>query len=69
MSLEDLHHMVQSYNTMVPQQPPGGIGTAGYVPALPALGIPALQANDAGIGRAQLSRWQRQEWAAHVGTR
>ncbi len=50
MSLDDLHHMVQSYNTMVPQQPPGGIGTAGYVPALPALGIPALQENDAGIG-------------------
>jgi beta-glucosidase len=50
MSLDDMHHMVQSYNTMVPKQPPGGIGTAGYVPALPALGIPALQANDAGIG-------------------
>ncbi|GLQ47690.1 glycosyl hydrolase [Dyella lipolytica] len=50
MSLEDMHHMVQTFNTMVPQQPPGGIGTAGYVPALPALGIPALQENDAGIG-------------------
>lgn len=50
MSLDDMHHMVQSYNTMTPQQPPGGIGTAGYVPALPALGIPALQENDAGIG-------------------
>ncbi len=50
MSLDDMHHMVQSYNTMIPQQPPGGIGTAGYVPALPALGIPALQENDAGIG-------------------
>ena len=50
MSLDDMHHMVQSYNTMVAQQPPGGIGTAGYVPALPALGIPALQENDAGIG-------------------
>ena len=50
MSLDDMHHMVQSFNTMVEQQPPGGIGTAGYVPALPALGIPALQENDAGIG-------------------
>jgi beta-glucosidase len=51
MSLEDMHHMVQSYNNMMSlQQPPGGIGAAGYVPALPKLGIPALQENDAGIG-------------------
>ena len=50
MSLDDKHHMVQSYNTMIEKQPPGGIGTAGYVPALPSLGIPALQENDAGIG-------------------
>jgi beta-glucosidase len=51
MSLEDMHHMVQSYNDMMTlQQPPGGIGAAGYVPALPKLGIPALQENDAGIG-------------------
>lgn len=50
MSLDDMLHMVQSYNTMVAQQPPGGIGTAGYVPALPKLGIPAMQQNDAGIG-------------------
>lgn len=50
MSLDDKYHMVQSYNTMIPQQPLGGIGTAGYVPALPKLGIPALQENDAGIG-------------------
>jgi beta-glucosidase len=50
MSLEDMHHMVQTYNTMQAQQPPGGIGTAGYVPALPKLGIPALQENDASIG-------------------
>ncbi|RDS82485.1 beta-glucosidase [Dyella psychrodurans] len=51
MSLDDMYHMVQSYNTMMSaQQPPGGIGTAGYVPALPKLGIPAMQQNDAGIG-------------------
>jgi beta-glucosidase len=51
MSLEDMQHMVQSYNDMsIAQQPPGGIGAAGYVPALPKLGIPALQENDAGIG-------------------
>ncbi|WP_338015409.1 beta-glucosidase family protein [Dyella acidiphila] len=50
MSLKDMHHMVQSYNTMQGQQPPGGIGTAGYVPALDKLGIPAQQQNDAGIG-------------------
>ncbi|GLQ96949.1 beta-glucosidase family protein [Dyella mobilis] len=50
MSLDDMHRLVQTYNTMVPQQPPGGIGTAGYVPAMPKLGIPALQENDASIG-------------------
>jgi beta-glucosidase len=52
MSLKDQLHMLQTLNTMLPQaqQPPGGIGTAGYVPALPALHIPALQENDAGIG-------------------
>jgi beta-glucosidase len=52
MSLQDQLHMLQTYNTMLPpsQQPPGGIGTAGYVPALPKLGIPALQENDASIG-------------------
>jgi beta-glucosidase len=50
MSVEDMHHLLQSYNTMQGQQPPGGIGTAGYVPALTKLGIPALQENDAGIG-------------------
>ena len=50
MSLDDMHHMVQTFNTMGPQQPPGGIGTAGYVPALPKLKIPALQENDASIG-------------------
>lgn len=51
MSIEDMHHMVQSYNDMMTlQQPPGSIGAAGYVPALPKLGIPAMQQNDAGIG-------------------
>ncbi|WP_233843469.1 glycoside hydrolase family 3 C-terminal domain-containing protein [Dyella sp. 2HG41-7] len=50
MSMEDMRHLLQSYNTMVAQQPPGGIGTAGYVSALPKLGIPAQQQNDAGIG-------------------
>ena len=51
MSLQDMQHMVQSYNDMMTlKQPPGSIGAAGYVPALPKLGIPALQENDAGIG-------------------
>src|ERR1700756_315726 len=50
MSPEDMHHMVQSYNNMMSlQQQPGGIGAAGYVPALPKLGIPAMEQNDAGI--------------------
>jgi Beta-glucosidase-related glycosidases len=48
---EALHHLVQSYfmGGMV-KQPPGSVGAAGYVPAMPAWGIPALQENDAGIG-------------------
>jgi beta-glucosidase len=52
MSLDDMYHMTQSYNTMGPptQQPAGSIGAAGYVPALPKLGIPAQQQNDASIG-------------------
>ena len=52
MSTDDMYRMVQSYNTMGPpsQQPPGSIGAAGYVPALPTLGIPAQQQNDASIG-------------------
>ena len=51
MTPDDLHRLVQSYAMMgLPQQPPGSIGAAGYVPALSAYGIPALQENDAGIG-------------------
>ena len=50
MMPEDMHHIVQSYNTIQQAQPPGGMGAAGYVPAMPAYGIPALQENDAGIG-------------------
>lgn len=51
MTPDDLHHLVQSYAMMgLSQQPPGSVGAAGYVPALPAYGIPALQENDAGIG-------------------
>ncbi|MEW9570924.1 beta-glucosidase [Rhodanobacter sp. Si-c] len=51
MPPEALHQLVQSY-FMAGQakQPPGSIGAAGYVPAMPAYGIPALQENDAGIG-------------------
>lgn len=46
-----LHHLVQSYAMMgMKQQPPGSVGAAGYVPALPAYGIPALQENDSGAG-------------------
>lgn len=54
MSPQQLHHLVQSYvmvgNMQRLRQPPGSVGAVGYVPALPALGIPALQENDAGIG-------------------
>ncbi|GAB2542851.1 beta-glucosidase [Rhodanobacter koreensis] len=51
MTPDDLHRLVQSYAMMgLPRQPPGSVGAAGYVPALPAYGIPALQENDAGVG-------------------
>lgn len=51
MTPDALHHMVQSFAMMgMVKQPPGSIGAAGYVPALPVYGIPALQENDAGIG-------------------
>ena len=51
MTPDALHHMVQSFAMMgMAKQPPGSVGAAGYVPALPAYGIPALQENDADIG-------------------
>jgi beta-glucosidase len=51
MTPDDLHRLVQSYAMMgLPRQPSDSVGAAGYVPALPAYGIPALQENDAGIG-------------------
>ncbi|MGC1550297.1 MAG: glycoside hydrolase family 3 C-terminal domain-containing protein [Rhodanobacter sp.] len=50
MTPQDMHRIVQTFNTIQQAQPPGGIGAAGYVPAMPAYGIPALQENDAGIG-------------------
>ncbi|MEO8779991.1 MAG: glycoside hydrolase family 3 C-terminal domain-containing protein [Rhodanobacter sp.] len=51
MPPDALHHMVQSYAMMgMKQQPAGSVGAAGYVPALPAYGIPALQENDSGAG-------------------
>lgn len=51
MTPDALHHLVQSYAMMgMKQQPPGSVGAAGYVPALPAYGIPALQENDSGAG-------------------
>jgi beta-glucosidase len=51
MPTEALHHLVQSwFMAGQARQPPGSIGAAGYVPAMPAYGIPALQENDAGIG-------------------
>jgi beta-glucosidase len=30
--------------------PPGAVGSAGFVPAIPRLGVPALQESDAGLG-------------------
>jgi beta-glucosidase len=36
--------------------PPGAIGSAGYVPAITRLGIPALQESDAGLGVANSER-------------
>jgi beta-glucosidase len=51
MPPDALHHLVQSwFMAGDAKQPPGSIGAAGYVPGMPAYGIPALQENDAGIG-------------------
>jgi len=51
MPPEALHHLVQSYFMADrAKQPPGSVGSAGYVAAMPAYGIPALHENDAGIG-------------------
>ena len=32
--------------------PDGAIGSAGYIPGIPRLGVPALQESDAGLGVA-----------------
>src|ERR1051325_12220163 len=36
--------------------PPGYIGSAGYIPAIERLGIPAIQESDAGLGVASSER-------------
>lgn len=37
---------------------PGALGSAGYVPAIPRLGIPALQESDAGLGVANSDQFR-----------
>jgi beta-glucosidase len=39
-------------------RPPGAIGSAGYVPAIARLGIPALQESDAGLGVANSDKFR-----------
>jgi beta-glucosidase len=41
----------------------GAIGSAGYVPGVPRLGVPALQETDAGLGVANANSARRREFA------
>lgn len=59
LTLDEKIQLVHSYFAGPPQAngkperlPQGAIGSAGYVPAIPRLGIPALQESDAGLGVA-----------------
>ncbi len=45
-------HMAMPFGAI--RVPEGAIGSAGYVPGIPRLGIPALQESDAGLGVADL---------------
>ncbi len=59
MSVRQLLQMVDGHyavpaNTMLPANvvPNGAVGSAGFVPGIPSLGVPALQESDAGTGVA-----------------
>src|SRR5262249_32649284 len=43
--------------------PPGYIGSAGYIPALERVGIPAIQESDAGLGVASSERMRPGDYA------
>ena len=57
LSQDEKFQLIRSYFGARPKPgdkpvPPGAIGSAGYVPAIARLGIPALQESDAGLGVA-----------------
>ncbi len=50
LTLDEKLALLHSRYTALPGKPAGAIGSAGYVPGVPRLGIPALQETDAGLG-------------------
>lgn len=68
LSQDDKFHLIRSYfaGPRKPEDkpvPPGYLGSAGYIPAIERLGIPAIQESDAGLGVATSERMRPGDYA------
>ena len=68
LTQDEKFHLIRSYfaGPRKPEDkpvPPGYIGSAGYIPAIERLGIPALQESDAGLGVATSDRMRPGDYA------
>ena len=68
LTQDDKFHLIRSYfaGPRKPEDkpvPPGYIGSAGYIPAIERLGIPAIQESDAGLGVASSERMRPGDYA------
>ena len=68
LTQDEKFHLIRSYyaGPRKPEDkpvPPGYIGSAGYIPALDRVGIPAVQESDAGLGVATSDRMRPGDYA------
>jgi beta-glucosidase len=68
LTQDEKFHLIRSYyaGPRKPEDkpvPPGYIGSAGYIPALNRVGIPAIQESDAGLGVATSDRMRPGDYA------
>jgi len=68
LTQDEKFHLIRSYyaGPRKPEDkpvPPGYIGSAGYIPALDRVGIPAIQESDAGLGVATSDRMRPGDYA------
>ena len=68
LTQDEKFHLIRSYfaGPRKPEDkpvPPGYIGSAGYIPALERVGIPAIQESDAGLGVASSERMRPGDYA------